>query len=124
MPEKTTFLENAVLIILLLIVIGVAVVPVVWNHFRRGSVLQHGTEARARIMDVEDTGRRYNTNPVVRIGLMVTDDKGGEYRAEVTMPVSPVNMERYRPGRVVKVKYDPKRPEDVAIEDEGDLTAP
>jgi flagellar basal body-associated protein FliL len=115
MPAKPTSLENWIFIVVLVIVLCVTVVPVVWRHFRRGAVLSHGTTGQARILAITDTGERYNTNPVVRINLMVTDAQGREYKAEVTMPVSPVHMAKYQPGSVVKVKYDPRKPEKVAI---------
>lgn len=124
MAGKTTLSENIILIVVLAIVLGVTVVPIVWNHFRRGAVLSKGVGANARIVDITDTGRRYNTNPVVKIRLVVTDASGKDFNAEITLPVSPVRLADYKPGAVVKVKYDPKKPENVAIEgkDSQDVT--
>lgn len=115
MAGKTTLSENIILIVLLAFVLGVTVVPILWNHFRRGAVLSKGIEANARIVDLTDTGKRYNTNPVVKIRLVVTAVSGKDYNAEITLPVSPVRLADYKPGMVVKVKYDPKKPENVAI---------
>jgi hypothetical protein len=106
-----------VVAVCLLITVG----PVIWGHFRRSDVLANGVPATARIVDIKDTSRRHNTNPVVRISLVVTDAQGHDYPAEVTMPVSPVRLAKLPSGAVVKVKYDPKKPANVAIvsEDTG-----
>jgi predicted S18 family serine protease len=119
MAGKTTLTENLIFIIILGIVLAVTVGPVIWNHFKRGAVLSSGIEANARIVDVTDTGKRHNTNPVVNIRLIVTDAAGKEFNAEITLPVSPLKLTGYKPGVAVKVKYDPKKPENVAIMDVG-----
>jgi hypothetical protein len=103
-----------VVVVCLVITVG----PVIWGHFKRSDVLANGVPAKARIVEIQDTNRRHNTNPVVRIMLLVTDDKGHESKAEVTMPVSPVRLAKLQPGAVVKVKYDPKKPANVAIDSE------
>jgi hypothetical protein len=115
MAGKTTLAENLIFIIILGIVLAVTVGPVIWNHFKRGAVLSNGIEANARIVDVTDTGRRHNTNPVVNIRLVVTDAAGKAFNAEITLPVSPVKLAGYKPGEIIRIKYDPKKPENVAI---------
>lgn len=116
MAGKTTSMENAIYIVLLLFVLSVTVVPVVWRHFRSADVLKSGVSASAKIIDVKDTGRRHNNNPVVSIRLVVTGTDGHDFNAEITMPVSPVRLTRYQPGAVVAVKYDPRSPDRVAID--------
>ncbi len=119
MAGKTTLTENLIFIIILGIVLAVTVGPVIWNHFKRGAVLSSGIEANARVVDVTDTGRRHNTNPVVNIRLVVTDSAGKDFNAEITLPVSPLKLAGYKPGAVLRVKYDSKKPENVAIVDVG-----
>jgi hypothetical protein len=94
----------------------VVLAPVIWGKFRGWYVFKFGITAKAKIIDITDTGRRYNSNPIVEIKLSVTDNAGHEYPAEVTMPVSPVRLVKYQPGYVVSVKYDPKSPDRVAID--------
>lgn len=119
MAGKTTLSENVILIVILAIVLGVTVGPIVWNHFKRGVVLDKGVEAVARIVSVIDTGKRHNTNPVVTIKLKVTARDGHDFDAEVTMPVSPVRLVSLTPGSIIKVKYDPDQITNVAIVYEG-----
>jgi len=120
MEEKTTLAENLIFIIILGVVLAVTVGPVVWNHFKKSAVLSSGIETSARIIDVTDTGRRHNTNPVVKIRLVVKAADGEEYNAEITAPVSPVKLPEYKAGATVRVKYDPKKRENVAIVDAGE----
>ncbi len=119
MAEKTTLAENLIFIIILVVVLAVTVGPVIWNHFKKSAVLSSGIETTARIIDVTDTGRRHNTNPVVKIRLTVKAASGEEYNAEIISPVSPVKLPEYKAGATVKVKYDPKKRENVAIVDAG-----
>jgi predicted S18 family serine protease len=120
MAGKTTSMENIIYIVLLLFVLSVTVVPIVWRHFRSSDVLKSGVSASAKIVDVTDTGRRHNNNPVVSIRLIVTGTDGRDFNAEVTMPVSPVRLTRYQPGTVVAVKYDPKSPDRIAIDTQSE----
>jgi hypothetical protein len=120
MAGKTTLEENLVFIIILGVVLAVTVGPVIWNHFKKSEVLGSGVETTARIIDVADTGRRHNTNPVVKIRLVVKAVEGDEYDAEITSPVSPVKLMEYKAGATVKVKYDPKDHKNVAIVDTGE----
>lgn len=119
MAEKTTLAENLIFVIILGVVLAVTVGPIVWNHFKKSAVLSSGIETSARIIDVTDTGRRHNTNPVVKIRLVVKAVEGDEYNAEITTPVSPVKLPEYKAGATVRVKYDPKKRENVAIVDAG-----
>jgi hypothetical protein len=117
MAGKTTLAENLIFVIILGVVLAVTVGPVIWNHFKKSAVLSSGIETTARIIDVTDTGRRHNTNPVVKIRLVVKAASGDEYNAEITSPVSPVKLVEYKAGATVRVKYDPKKRENVAIVD-------
>lgn len=117
MAGKTSLTENIVLIVILAVVLGVTVVPIVWNHFKKASVISTGVEAVARIVSVTDTGKRFNTNPVVTIKLTVTAQDGKEFEAVTTGPVSPVKLAVYKEGTEVRVKYDPEKKEKVAIID-------
>jgi hypothetical protein len=115
MPGKTSSIENIVFAVILLAILSFTVGPIIWGHFRRGDVLKNGVDGKAKVVEITDTGRRHNTNPVVRIKLNVTDASGNDFPAEVTMPLSPVRLSQHRVGDTVPVKYDPKSRDRVAI---------
>jgi hypothetical protein len=124
MPNKTNPFENILMIVLLVIGLSISLGPLIWGHFRKCNILKHGIAAKAKIIDVADTGRRHNYNPVVKIRLAVTDNAGPDYLVEVTMTVSPVRLVKYQPGYVVTVKYDPKSPDRVAIDSSAEPIKP
>jgi hypothetical protein len=120
MGKDHALYENLLIFLLVIVCFGIGLGPVIWNHYQRGRILKNGVSAQARILDVRDTGRRHNRNPVVEIKLMVTDATGREFPGLVKMPVSPVYMTRYPIGNRVKVKYMPAAPARMAIDHENE----
>jgi hypothetical protein len=108
-------LDNLITIVIAVAII-IFVAPVIWGKFSEWYLLKFGINAKAKIIDITDTGNRYNSNPVVKIKLAVIDNAGRERLTDVTMPVSPVRLVKYQPGYLVTVKYDPKSPDRVAID--------
>jgi hypothetical protein len=83
--------------------------------WRERQILRDGTAAEAVIIDLRDTGSRVNRDPVLVIVLEVRRPDGSSYRAEVTRIVGLQDVDLFARGRVVPVKFDPARPERVAI---------
>lgn len=79
------------------------------------NLLTTGIEAKARIVDLSDTGNRHNRNPEVRIQLEVRPATGEPFRASVTAFISPVDLPKFQPGTELTVRYDPANPAAVAI---------
>ena len=113
--RKTTKFENRLLLIILAVVLGITVVPVLWNHFTRSEVLENGIASTAEVIKVTDTGDRFNSNPIVIIELKVKDLNGKEFFATVRMPLSAVRIAVLQPGKTVPVKYDPEDNSRVAM---------
>jgi type II secretory pathway pseudopilin PulG len=107
-------------LLITLIVIGllaVVVGPMILRSIGNARIQKKGVRARARILEIQDTGSRRNKNPVVRIKLTVADTNGREFPGEVEVPVSPVFMSRFQPGRAVWVKYLPASPANIVIDE-------
>lgn len=115
MSEKLGTLEYSILAILLAASFGVGLGPLVWGYFKRERILQNGVDAQARIVDVTDTGSRHNSNPIVRIRVVLEMPGSKGTPAEVTQPVSAVELVRLQPGAVVHVRYDRLDPSKIAI---------
>lgn len=113
--KKPTKFENRLLVIVLAIVLGITVVPILWNHFTQSEVIESGVAATAEVIKVTDTGDRFNSNPIVLIELKVTDSNGKEFSATVKTPLSAVRIATLQPGKTVPVKYDPEDNSKVAI---------
>lgn len=89
--------------------------PHALRAYRERQVLRIGTEAEAVVLDLQDTGSRVNRDPVLRIVLELRPAGQAPFRAEVRRIVGIAEAERFARGRVLKVKFDPARPERVAI---------
>jgi hypothetical protein len=71
--------------------------------------------ASARILDIIDTGSRYNYNPVVKLKLKIQPENGIPFEAEIRTVISVVDLPMYQSNAVVRVKYKPTSPSDAVI---------
>lgn len=89
------------------------------RHFLRAwrerGILRDGLSADAMVLDLRDTGSRVNRAPVLVIVLEVRPPDRPAYRAEVTRIVGLHEVDLFARGRNLSVKFDPVRPEHVAI---------
>ena len=102
------------------IALGVAAIvimagPHAWRYVRNKTLLSTGTEAPAQVLEVIDTGSRFNASPLVRVKLEVRPTEGEPFPAEAVMVLSAVDLQKVQPGVVVTVRYDPGDPSRVAI---------
>ena len=84
-----------------------------WQDEER--ILRDGTPAKARVSDIRPTGNMYNDQPQVTISMQVQPAAGEPFSAKVVTFMSPVYLPRYQPGAMVDVRFDPKKPSDVAL---------
>jgi hypothetical protein len=83
---------------------------------RMNRILQTGESAQATILDMQHTGVRVNQQPMIKFRLQVQPNYGEIYEAETRRIVPFGMMGRLAIGMVIPVKYDPHRPEDVALD--------
>jgi hypothetical protein len=79
-------------------------------------VRQNGVAASAEVLEIWDTGVRFNDNPVVGFRLLVTLEDGTSYQAETKNVVSVVHIPQVQPGAILPVKVDPENHELVALD--------
>lgn len=80
-----------------------------------GRILREGTPARAQVLAIKPTGNSVNDDQEMRLDLDVRPEGRESYRAKVEAYLHPVHFPRYQPGAVVDVRFDPKKPGDVAL---------
>lgn len=85
--------------------------------FRTRRVARTGVEATARILDLRDTGNRFNGMPELAIRLEVTPPSGAPFEAELRRVVGLAELERFARGRMLRVRFDPASPQTVALPD-------
>lgn len=72
------------------------------------AVLEEGVMAQATIVDVWDTGTTINENPLVGFKLEVQPPGELSFEAETEKVISRLEVARFQPGVIVRVKYDPE----------------
>lgn len=86
-----------------------------WTNRR---VRREGQTADAEVLKVWDTGTTVNNNPIVGLQLEVHPIAGAPFVADTQQLISRLRVHEYKPGKKVKVRYDPET-KDVAILDDN-----
>jgi hypothetical protein len=89
--------------------------PTLMDAWAERQLLKNGTDATATILALEDTRDVVNENPVVRLTVEVAAEGREPWRADIVTPLSPVDLQNYRVGAQVRVRYDPADPSKVAL---------
>lgn len=89
--------------------------PAYLRHRQEARVRAEGLPASARVIRLEDTGSRRNSMPIVDIHLEVTAEGRPPWQAKIRRVISMVEVTALSPGAVLQVRYDPARPDLVAI---------
>ncbi|MBR0651788.1 hypothetical protein GXW78_19115 [Roseomonas terrae] len=106
---------------LALVAITIVAVPaIVWGpgylrHREEMRLRADGLPARAVILGLEDTGNRFNDTPEIIVRLQVRAEGRSPWPASVRRIISLAEMHAFTPGREVAVRYDPHRPDRVAL---------
>jgi hypothetical protein len=82
-----------------------------------------GIPARAKILEVKDTGVTINNNPQVKLVLEVKNSFGQKYTATCRVLVSRINPNAYAPGMEVPVRIDPKNDNNIVLDFTGQTAA-
>ncbi len=91
------------------------------DMWRDRRVLKTGEPATARVLQMFETGITINDNPVVKLELEVTPQRGSTFVTMSKTLVSRLNPMMYGPGTVVSVKIDPQDPKVVVVDPEGEV---
>jgi hypothetical protein len=80
------------------------------------ALLQTGTQGRATVTSVQQTGTLINFNPQVILDLQVTVPGQAAYEAKLTEAVPQVYLARIQPGAEIGVRVDPTDPSTIALD--------
>ena len=118
LPPAPPGLKRAAFGLLLLFVFGMFAMiagPFLLDGWREHQILENGEDAIATIIVMRDTKDRANENPIVAMTVEVQPDKGKAYRAQIVTPISIVDLQNYRVGNKVRVRFDPADRSKVAL---------
>jgi hypothetical protein len=86
------------------------------NLQKSQALLQTGTQGRATVQGVQQTGTLINFNPQVILDLQVTVPGQAPYAAKLTEAVPQVYLARLQPGADIGVRIDPTDPQTLALD--------
>ena len=114
-PRFAPFFATAVL--LASILTGCAVIDRMSGVAETKRIQESGVAARARILEIWDTGITVNEDPVIGIRAEVTRADGTTYTASIPKSlISRLDIPRFQPGAVVDVRIDPQDSSKVALD--------
>jgi hypothetical protein len=90
---------------------------------RNRRILKTGESGSARVLRMFETGVTVNDDPMVKLELEVTPQRGSTYITNTRVLVSRLNPMMYGPGTIVAVKIDPKDQMQVVIDTNASATA-
>lgn len=115
LPPGAKWLALGVVLVLVLGLIALFAGPTLMLAWQEHQLLEQGSDATAEIIQVKDTRDRVNENPVVQLTVEVHAEGREPYRAAIVTPLSAVDLQHYRVGAQVYVRYDPADPRKVAL---------
>lgn len=106
------------ILLVLAVVVGIVALtfgPTMLRDWRELQLKDHGTDATAMLLSIKDTGDRLNEDPVVQLTVEITPQDGKVWRAQIETAMSAVELPKYKVGDQVWVRYDPEKPQHVAL---------
>ncbi|MFN3940100.1 MAG: hypothetical protein ACK4IY_05905, partial [Chitinophagales bacterium] len=78
-------------------------------------ILKEGEPATAVILKVWETGRTVEQNPRIGLKLEVYPPERIPFEVEIKQNVAKEELAKFKEGRTLKVKLDPKNPKNIAV---------
>ena len=114
----TTMIESMLVLVLL------AIPLIVTQLVRRRRRIQahppkaeigNAVEAKAVILNIEQTGLLVNKKPQVKLQMQVIPDRGRNFIVELSDVETAFDLQKMRSGSLVKVKYNPNDMRDITL---------
>jgi hypothetical protein len=106
MTKNDKILGSLLIALLVVGLLSFMFVPEIVRCSHENKILKTGVQAVAVVVEVIDTGNRFNKNPQVRLKIEVRPEHKPPFQAEITTVISVVELNKFQPGKVVTVKYD------------------
>lgn len=112
-PKKTILLA----VVIAAISLAVPFFTFWWPDYQQNQLIETGEPAEGKILSIEPTGNRYNSQYEYAIQVEVYPENAQTFQAEVRMVINAIYAPQFQPGHYVLVKYDPEDPSKIAIEE-------
>lgn len=120
--DSTLIIVIVVASILLSLLLPRFLLPLLTGAKKRAALVKTGSQARAVITSLDQTGTFINEQPKCRIGLHVEPKDRPAFEAVATQVVLLTQIPQFQPGQVVTVRFNPADPTEIAIEAFGHVT--
>lgn len=107
--------QLALIAVLVLAVPALIYGPAYLRHRQDQRLQQEGLPGTAVVLRLEDTGSRRNSMPVMIVHIEVAAEGRAPWQAALRRVMSMAELDAFSPGRTLAVRYDPARPDRVAV---------
>ncbi|MGR7354819.1 DUF3592 domain-containing protein [Klebsiella aerogenes] len=93
------------------------VYPYLKDSFSQDAVLENGIVANANIVETFQTSSWTGNKPIYKLTLRFNTDTGQVIESSLLKALTFKEIENYKEGNQVTIKYDPEKPEKIAIQE-------
>ncbi|MCU6321004.1 DUF3592 domain-containing protein [Klebsiella aerogenes] len=93
------------------------VYPYLKDSFSQDAVLENGIVANANIVETFQTSSWTGNKPIYKLTLRFNTETGQVIESSLLKALTFKEIENYREGNQVTIKYDPEKPEKIAIQE-------
>ncbi|EGI3956046.1 DUF3592 domain-containing protein [Escherichia coli] len=93
------------------------VYPYLKDSFSQDNVLENGIVANANIVEAVQTSSWTGNKPIYKLTLRFNTEAGQAIESSLLKALTFKEIENYKEGNQVTIKYDPEKPEKIAIQE-------
>lgn len=93
------------------------VYPYLKDSFSQDAVLENGIVANAKIVETFQTSSWTGNKPIYKLTLRFNTETGQVIESSLLKALTFKEIENYKEGNQVTIKYDPEKPEKIAIQE-------
>ena len=93
------------------------VYPYLKDSFSQDAVLENGIVANANIVETFQTSSWTGNKPIYKLTLRFNTEPGQVIESSLLKALTFKEIENYKEGNQVTIKYDPEKPEKIAIQE-------
>ena len=93
------------------------VYPYLKDSFSQDAVLENGLVANANIVETFQTSSWTGNKPIYKLTLRFNTETGQVIESSLLKALTFKEIENYKEGNQVTIKYDPEKPEKIAIQE-------
>lgn len=93
------------------------VYPYLKDSFSQDAVIENGIVANANIVETFQTSSWTGNKPIYKLTLRFNTETGQVIESSLLKALTFKEIENYKEGNQVTIKYDPEKPEKIAIQE-------